>query len=399
MKPQQRRTETICALLEEYLIEKGLYEEAAPWYIKESPLGGLGIFAKRDINVGEIIFKDAPMVLGPRSVLQNTVYCVVCGAGGEVKACSRGCGLPVCSNICESLKVHKLECNTILAWRKNKKVDCWDVKLVECLTPIRSLFMKEKHKILAKHLLFHKGHGSEIDALKEKLGLEINQQDEDLMKFGCAVLDANAFEVTVTRGDSEASLRGLYPLASFANHQCVPNTTHVFDKNQNMVVTASIFIQKDMEIFHVYTRFFWGTFTRRFHLMRTKHFSCKCPRCLDPTEMGTNMMALLCRNCKGYVLPKSTFTKVTQWQCTNCKEQMSEKQVGFVLFMLGSWLDSLDKKKPDEMATSLEERFLKIVPGCNEIVLELKCVLLWILGYREGYFWTGMFFKIQKRFC
>lgn len=394
MKPHQRRTEELCALLEEYLIEKGLYEETAPWYIKESPLGGLGVFAKRDVNVGEVIFRDAPVVLGPRAVLQKSVFCVVCCAGGEVKACSKGCGLPVCGNLCESSKTHKLECRTILAWRKNRKVDRWDVKLVECLTPIRSLFLGERQKILSKHLLFHKGHGFEINKLKDELGLDINQQEEDLMKFMCAVLDANAFEVTVGKaGDSEASLRGLYPLASLANHQCVPNTSHVFDSNQNMVVTASIFIQKDSEIFHAYTRFLLGTLTRRFHLMRTKHFSCKCSRCLDPTEMGTNMMALLCKKCKGHVLPKSAFTKVMEWQCTTCKEEVSEKHVGFALSVLGAWLDALDRERVDEIITALRERFLKLVPGCNEIVLELKYMLLWILGYREGYFWTGAFFK------
>lgn len=396
MKPHQRRTEELSSLLDEYLVDRGLYQEAAPWYIKESPLGGLGIFAKRDINVGEIVFRDAPVVLGPRALLQNAVYCVVCYGGGEVRGCSRGCGLPVCGNVCESSKSHTQECKTILAWRKDQEGSRWDVKLVECLTPIRALFIKENQKNLVKHLQFHRGHGFELKTLKEDLGLEINQQDEDLMRHLCSVLDANAFEVTVTKGDNEVSLRGLYPLASLANHRCVPNTTHVFDNDRNMVVTASIFIQKDTEIFHVYTRLIWGTLTRRYHLMRTKHFSCHCPRCLDTTEMGTNVMALLCKKCKGCVIPKSTFTRVTEWECTSCKEPMSEKQVGFALSILGSWLKNLDKESLDEMIMALKERFLKIVPGCNEIVLELKYKLLWILGYRDGYFWTGIYFSKSK---
>lgn len=399
MKPHERKTEELYGLLQEYLIDKGLYEEAAPWYIKESPLGGLGIFAKRDISVGEVVFRDAPLIIGPRAVLKNSVYCVNCYGGGEVKSCSKGCGLPVCGNICENSKTHLLECKTIISWRKNEKVDRWNVKLVECLTPIRSLFLNENDKKLINHLLSHKGHGFELQILKKDLGLDINQQDEDLMKFLCAVLDANAFEVTVSKEGNESSLRGLYPLASFANHQCVPNTTHVFDSNQNMVVTAAIFIQKDMEITHGYTRFIWGSLTRRYHLMRTKHFSCKCSRCLDSTEMGTNMMALLCKKCKGYVLPKSTFTKVTEWKCTSCNEEVPEKQIGLALSVLGSWLNSFDENSVEDMITALKERFLKLVPGCNEIVLELKYRLLWLLGYREGYFWTGrqislMIFKI-----
>lgn len=112
------------------------------------------------------------------------------------------------------------------------------MKLVECLTPIRSLFVGDSAKAIARLLLHHKGHGFELETLKKNLGLDIGQEDEEFMRFMCCVLDANAFEVTVTKGDNEASLRGLYPLASLANHCCVPNTTHVFDDRQNMVSKA-----------------------------------------------------------------------------------------------------------------------------------------------------------------
>lgn len=63
--------------------------------------------------------------------------------------------------------------------------------------------------------------------------------------------------------------------------------------------------------------------------------------------------------------------------------------MGLALSILGSWLKPLDSETVDEMIVAMKDRFLKVVPGCNEIVLELKYKLLWILGYREGYFWAG----------
>ena len=40
-------------------------------------------------------------------------------------------------------------------------------------------------------------------------------------------------------------------------------------------------------------------------------FQCSCVRCLDPSELGTNLSAALCQDCEGPVLPP-------QWTCTKC---------------------------------------------------------------------------------
>lgn len=82
MKPHQSRTEELRSLIGEHLTGGNLRDPSPAWCIRESPLGGIGLFATRDINVGEVVFRDAPLVLGPRAVLQTPVYCVVCCAGG-----------------------------------------------------------------------------------------------------------------------------------------------------------------------------------------------------------------------------------------------------------------------------------------------------------------------------
>lgn len=44
----------------------------------------------------------------------------------------------------------------------------------------------------------------------------------------------------------------------------------------------------------MYTNALWGTQARRAHIMSTKYFQCKCKRCSDATELGTNFSTIVC---------------------------------------------------------------------------------------------------------
>lgn len=368
----------------------------APWDLGDSPLGGVGVFATKNIKAGELIFEDFPVVLGPRAVITTTVTCVVCYGGGDLQACSRGCGLPVCGIKCAESKEHLKECAVILSWRGNRKLDQWDSKLLECSTPIRSLLLNDFQKDLVSSLQAHKSkqHGFEVDNLKKMF--DIAPQDEDFMRLVCSVLDANAFEVSASNETCTSSLRGIYPLASLTNHNCVPNATHVFDGNQRMIVRAAVDIQKGEEIFHSYTRLAWGTVTRRFHLLRTKHFLCSCPRCLDPSEYGTHMSAILCKQCGDFVLPKISANIKNDWECKSCKTIVESERIAIVLSVLGSLVDGCRKDSVDDMAECLKLKFPRIIPSCNEIAIELKLRIVWILGWKKNYFWTGIRFRKNR---
>lgn len=392
----RRDLRELTALIVDHLRSCGVYNEADPWILRQSPLGGIGTFAARDIAAGEVIFRDLPIILGPRAVLTTPALCVVCHSASYLKACSKGCGLPVCSNQCENSVLHTNECDVILKWRNNVKFEDWNVKVLECLTPIRSLFLNNFQKRLIKSLQCHTGgeHGFEVDILKKDLSMHISESDEIYMKFLCSVLDANSFEVVVSNGTSESSLRGLYPLGCLANHRCVPNAMHVFDDRHRMVVRAAVFIPKDAEIVHSYTRLIWGTISRRYHLLRTKHFFCCCPRCMDPSEFGTNASALRCTKCDGYVLPKSSAQLETEWECRNCKQTVSQEKIGLMLSILGSWLKECENGDVNTLLTLLNEKILRVVPDSNEISMEVKYKLVWSLGYKEGYLWAGRYYTL-----
>ena len=42
----------------------------------------------------------------------------------------------------------------------------------------------------------------------------------------------------------------------------------------------------------MYTHALWGTVARRDHLFEQKKFWCRCDRCADPTEFGTNFSTI-----------------------------------------------------------------------------------------------------------
>lgn len=104
-----------------------------------------------------------------------------------------------------------------------------------------------------------------------------------LMRRICGVFNTNSFEVVVARNEDSTSLRGLYPMGSLQNHCCVPNTRHHFDDQQRLQVSAALPITAGEELTMSYTDLLWDTSSRRQFLRATKHFSCECSRCSDPS--------------------------------------------------------------------------------------------------------------------
>lgn len=62
-----------------------------------------------------------------------------------------------------------------------------------------------------------------------------------------------------------------------------------------------------------------GTQKRQELLRKTKFFSCKCERCLDPTELNTNFSSILCRKCNGGVIVSTDPLRKFQMNPQNLK--------------------------------------------------------------------------------
>ncbi|XP_022914400.2 SET domain-containing protein SmydA-8-like [Onthophagus taurus] len=376
--------------IQSYLKEKSIFLENKCWDIRKSSLGGRGIFANRNILPGEIIFIDTPIIIGPRSKSDLEEICVVCFKIEELNFCKRKCGLKLCLK-CQDSEQHQKECGFINS-RKNG-VDLETTKdITLSLTPIRALFLKLHFQKFFFYLKSHKHpkHNVLIDNLKDKINFSLSSDEEIFLKLVCSVLDANAFEVLISSNQKQSTVRGLYPLGSLANHNCSPNTTHVFDKHQRMIARAAVFIPKNTEICHSYSRITWGTLTRRYHLLRTKHFECKCSRCQDPTEFGTNLNGIKCEICKNVVLPEHPIDLKSKWKCFCCKEEVSVEKISFISNILGSNVKVFEKNEDVELIMKFLEKIKKLVVDNNQICVELKYKLIWILGYKQGYFYEDL---------
>lgn len=384
--------EKLNRLILNHLNSKNLSKHEILWRVDSSAVDGRGLFANKNIFINEIIFEDYPLLLGPRAKTEVESCCTVCYITEGLKPCGRNCGLPICLD-CEISEEHKKICEFILNnLAKGVEKFCGiSEELFRSLAPLKALLLPEEHLEVLRNLVGHdeKIHGWELKLIEPFL--QLTESQKQIMKMVCLALDSNAFETVVcSKIDKQISLRGLYPLSALANHSCSPNTTHLFNSEKKMIVKASKFIQKDSEIFTTYTTLLWNTQCRRNLLYRTKHFWCLCGRCNDPTEFGTNLNALKCviRECTGIILPENTINSHSNWICSTCKTNISSKKIGAVLSVLGNLLNSVNLSTPQQLMELIKERLHPVVPMSNQIAVELKLRIVWMLGH--GHFqWNG----------
>ncbi|RVE48791.1 hypothetical protein evm_006565 [Chilo suppressalis] len=376
-------------------VHLGLYNYAediqysCKWAIRESALGGRGLFATEDIASGEVLFVDHPLIRGPRITAPRG--CTVCSLidNDNCFNCHK-CACFLCSKECQNSSQHCEDCTIISGWTNKMPIEeVDDILLSRALTPIRALLLNEDQKLLMASLQAHKlpQHGAEIRNLKEYF--HIPEDDEQLLTLACCALDTNAFQIATAYGKKEVSMRGLYPVSGLMNHNCVPNTRYSYNGDHQMTVKAVKPIRAGTEIFTCYTGTLWGTPARRMHLYKTKHFLCQCERCADPTERGTLLGALKCfsQECPGSLLPVEPLKLSSTWRCLQCGMRVPNKSICILQKALGSLMSSLDFENVDHLENFLVYRINKYIPKTNQIVVDLQCRLIWEIGDKEGLQW------------
>ncbi|XP_047544810.1 SET domain-containing protein SmydA-8-like isoform X1 [Vanessa atalanta] len=364
------------------------------WKIFESPVGGRGLVATEDIKTGEVLFVDHPIIYGPRSGTNIQRGCTVCKKidSNTFHKCSK-CALLLCSEQCQNSGVHLSDCSVISCWSNKVPIeDVDDTLLSRALTSIRALLLDEDQKNLLTSLQahFHPQHGSEIRNLKDYF--DILPQEEEFLFLVTCILDANAFQMATPYGQKEMNLRGLYPVSSLMNHNCVSNTSYTFNADSQMTVKAVKPIRAGTEIFTCYSGMLWGTPARRLHLYKTKHFFCNCERCADPTERGTLLAALKCfsTECSGSLLPIEPLKFNTAWRCLDCGLRVPHGNITTIQGALGSLMGSLDFENIYELEKFFLNRITRYIPKSNQIVVDLQCRLIWEYGEIEGLRWDEL---------
>ncbi|KAL6429681.1 hypothetical protein ACFW04_007537 [Cataglyphis niger] len=395
-------------LLKTHLRENNLVQdESQTWTIKCSPLGGRGMFATRDIRAGELIFIDVPLLIGPRCYSKYRAMCVVCYKNNcPLFPCDHGCGLPICSTECENSMTHcQAECRLLREWMPLCG-SSWSKDLLLAVLPIRGLTLsKEQRKLLYAfkcHSTFTRNY--ELELLKRNVNNLPSEEQMEFMRHICEVFNTNSFEVVVATNEDCTSLRGLYPLGAFQNHCCVPNTRHHFDDHQRLYVSASLPIAAGEELTMSYTNLLLDTSSRRQFLKITKHFSCNCRRCSDPSEFGSYLGALFCAkdDCSGYLLPRNPLSLESSWICDKCQISMNHRQIECIHSMLNTLVLDAIHKTPREILKFIETVLSKLIPKTNYIMMDIKYHIISYFGRVPDLKWedlTDADLSIKKMYC
>ncbi|XP_015114150.1 SET domain-containing protein SmydA-8 [Diachasma alloeum] len=396
-------------LIRRHLSSHGLpASEDQPWCVRSSKLNGRGLFAARDIKQGEEIVLDAPVILGPRCYDKHPPMCVNCHKTGvTLFPCDRGCGLPVCSDTCENAREHvERECETLKKWRPNCG-SMFSKELLMSVLPVRSLALGDEDKELIVAMKGHKGplHGREIDLLKGNLDGGIDPMEEEFMLKVCRVMDTNAMETGTLADDSRAiSLRALYPIGAMQNHSCTPNTRHYFKANDVMSLCATVKIKEGEELTMTYISPLWDTFIRRRYLMMSKHFECRCRRCSDPSEYGSNVGAMRCANmdCYGLMLPDDPLSWTTPWTCEKCDQKVSSRQIKAIISGIDSIINTYLYESPRDILKFVRGELKVLVPEMNSSMLQMKYRIVSYFGRTEGLHFkdlTDEELQIKSKYC
>lgn len=369
---------------------------------------GCGVFATRDIQPNELLFSDTAMIVGPSGDKNEPIVCVICfeKLENDVSSflCSEKCGLVLCGKIeCETK--HKIECKLLRAWKPTKP-DEFSFVIAKALLVLRALFLSDDHRKLID--LMQKNYNEyekEIFFDKEFVNFPADDDTVTFLRATSAAMNTNAFKVLYRSSyTGNVCVRAFYPIMSLINHHCLPNSRHDIDDKFVCRIVASRPIKKDEQIFISYSQMLWGTNTRRMHLMVSKQFFCACSRCSDPTENATNLLAMRCQDktCNGFLLPLDPTNFKSDAQCTECQQICEWKRFLQIQEMFAKITKNFLSSKftLSELKHFIEARLYKMLPDCNQFVVESKLKAIWkcdTANY-EGIM-VGKFDHMNYEFC
>lgn len=364
------------------------------WTIKRSDLGGRGLFATKPITKGTLIFKNKPLVIGPRADHGSTPYCVVCYKISDASHKCDKCSMVLCFKECEASLDHTKLCDFVTKhWIPKPSSEQYSEALGGVLIYLHCMLLEDQNllSVMLRSKINPQSHIEEINALSSKYN--IPKEQTNFMSTINSILKINSFRIANSPQEKKIPLRGLYPLSSFLNHSCVPNTRSIFNNNYTMSVFATKDIENGEEILTCYTGLLWSTPARRCQLFKTKGFWCKCRRCEDRTEMGTKLSALKCldKDCIGVLLPTLPTDPGTDWSCDNCETKVPANRICVVQSALGSLVRTLDLDDQFRLEALVLERLAKFIPYSSHIFVDLRLRLAIRVG-SEGIKLNGNLF-------
>ncbi|XP_013148245.1 PREDICTED: protein msta, isoform A [Papilio polytes] len=382
---------------------------------------GRYLVANKDLDSGELIFTDLPFAVGPKA--DTPPLCLSCYCPVENTLCSR-CGWPVCGAQCERSPQHAAECEIFSSVKvRFQPVTDWTASApqLDCITPLRLLLAKEKDsERWQKELEMMEVHSEarqqrplwSVDQVNIvnflvvhcKLG---DRFSKELVEKACGILEVNAVEIPSRGG---FSIRAVYPRLAIAAHSCVPNIVHtILQDNYKVEVRAAIPMKQGDPLHLSYTHALSPTIVRREYLLESKFFNCDCPRCSDPTELGTHLSTVKCSKCdNGVILSTNPLDNEAQWLCTEktCGFKTSGSAMRKMLSVVQAEVDLLDALEPGPQAIEQREatlnKYKSVFHPRHSILICIKYALAQMYGRVATYSideLTDVMLERKAEFC
>ncbi|KRT84042.1 SET domain-containing protein, partial [Oryctes borbonicus] len=304
----------------------------------------------------------------------------------------------MCSEICQNSPSHLPECSYTI--NRGDKVSIKNFNIphpsYQCISVLRCLYQKQflpdvwnRIRLLESHCkerkmtpAYQQEKRQVVEFIRRFFKID-TFSEEEILKV-CGIIMVNGHEVPLT----EPAHVAIYEMTSMLEHSCRANCSKSFTSKGGVVISAGIPIEKGEHLSICYTDPLWGTPNRRHHLWETKFFWCSCPRCADPTELGTYFSAIRCqeKDCKGYLLPKS-FQEESElngrWYCDVCSSNTSSVIVHETLETIGRQLNSMPKGILNICKAFLRENEKYLSPN-HYYLTDVKFALSQLIGQDAG---------------
>eukprot|EP00092_Neocalanus_flemingeri_P005018 GFUD01005395.1.p1 GENE.GFUD01005395.1~~GFUD01005395.1.p1 ORF type:complete len:523 (+),score=168.51 GFUD01005395.1:74-1570(+) len=353
--------------------------------------------ANRDLKAGETILEEKPLSWAP--MLDTRPVCLTCLDNVTGSYHCPTCGWPMCSKTCAQSAVHRnKECSTFASCGVRLSCKGWDYTspqpIYNLVTVLRVRAMKIEEKEVADSMEHHLKRWKEREGFTDKyktvVDYALNTLKLDMTKDDILEIITNSytndFSHTFPSGNQ---VHLMFPLTAMLNHSCFPNIARSIqytEKGFKIRVTASRPIKAGSQIFNSYIDILDPVLVRRKHLEETKNMICRCERCDDPTDLGTYGSAVLCRRCKGPVIPMADDPGA--WQCQKCKEKILTEEVD-------SLISAIDEEQKELLANpklkkiKTIEKFIKKslskLDSRNLLIVRLKYNLIGLYGREQGF--------------
>ena len=162
--------------------------------------------------------------------------------------------------------------------------------------------------------------------LRTKGGLADKFTADEINK-AIGLIRTNGINIEKPYSGQIVSCKALYPTFSLLSHSCVSNARIFVQPDNEIIIRAQVDIMEGEEITIQYISYLFGNTLRRRDIQDNWMFECRCPRCQDPTELGTNLSSLVCPSCMGVILPVNNSLQCEVWECQACGYTLERETV------------------------------------------------------------------------